>query len=377
MVGPVTTSTRVRAAVLTAPEQIGVQTFPLPPEHDEAALVRVEVCGLGGSDITQYYGKLRPETTVYPVVLGHVFAGVVEAIGASAARRWRVAPGDRVVVESFVPCWACRHCTSGQYSMCDGGDDLVRYGLVSADREPSLWGGFAEMVHVPRGALVHRVSEAAPLDALALINSLASGIRWGCELPAFRSGEVGVVLGPGQRGLAVALAMVRAGAEKVIISGRSSDAHKLAMATEWGVHVAVDVDHDDIVDVVRHETGGAMADVIVDCAAVATRPVTDAIKAVRKHGRIVLVGLKRGQPVPDLVTDEIVYKSITMIGALGADYVSFERALRLVERDGDMIAQANTHAFGLAHVDDAIHMLAGDVPGADAIGVSVEPARDD
>ena len=300
--------------MLTAAEAISVQTFPVPSVSEDDALVRVEVCGLGGSDITQYYGKLRPTTTVYPVVLGHVFAGVVEAIGPSAARRWGVGPGDRVVVESFVPCWACRHCTSGQYQMCDGGDDLVRYGLVSADRAPSLWGGFAELVYVPRGALVHRVSHAAPLDALALINTLASGIRWGCELPAFRSGEVGVVLGPGQRGLAVALAMVRAGAEKVIISGRSSDAHKLDVARQWGVHVTVDVDQDDVVEVVRHKTAGAMADVIVDCSAVATSPVTDAIKAVRKYGRIVLVGLNRGQPIPNLVTDEIVYKSITSSG---------------------------------------------------------------
>jgi hypothetical protein len=42
---------------------------------------------------------------------------------------------------------------------------------------------------------------------------------------------------------------------------------------------------------------------------------------------------------------------------------------------GDLIAQASTHAFGLHEVEQAIHTLAGDVPGADAIGVSVEPGR--
>ena len=145
--------------------------------------------------------------------------------------------------------------------------------------------------------------------------------------------------------------------------------------SDGGVDVVVDVDREDVVDVVRHVTGGAMADVVVDASAVATQPVTDAIKAVRKDGRIVLIGLKRGDPVPGLVTDELIYKAVTVIGAMAADYSSFERACRLIERDGGLIAQANTHAFGLDQVEQAIRTLAGDVPGADAIGVSVEPGR--
>ncbi|MGH3299139.1 MAG: hypothetical protein ACRDP7_45855, partial [Trebonia sp.] len=66
---------------------------------------------------------------------------------------------------------------------------------------------------------------------------------------------------------------------------------------------------------------------------------------------------------------------VTVIGAMAASYSSFERACRLIERDGDLIAQANTHAFALDEVEQAIQTLAGDVPGADAIGVSVEPGR--
>ncbi len=365
----------VRASVLTAAQTLHVETFPRPELTEDDAIVRVEVCGLGGSDVTQYLGQLRPSTTVYPVILGHVFVGVIESIGERAARRWRVAPGDRVVVEAIVPCWACRHCATGNYSLCDGGENLLRYGLISAEREPYLWGGFAEHVYVPRGALLHKVSRDVPLDALALVNSIASGLRWGVDLPGFRPGEVGLVLGPGQRGLATALAMVRAGAAKVIMTGLGSDAHKFEIAKQWGVDVVVNVDRQDVVDVVRHETGGDMADVVVDASAVATRPVTDAIKAVRKGGRIVLIGLKRGQPIPDLVADEIVYKAITMIGAMAADYPNFERACRLLERNGRLIARANTHVFGLEQVETAIHTLAGEVPGAAAIGVSIEPGR--
>ena len=70
--------------------RLGIQTFPVPRLGEDDALIRVEVCGLGGSDVTQYPGKLRPSSTVYPVILGHVFVGTVEAVGPRAARRWRV-----------------------------------------------------------------------------------------------------------------------------------------------------------------------------------------------------------------------------------------------------------------------------------------------
>ncbi len=103
MSGPV----GVRAAVLTAAQTLGIQTLSVPRTGDDDALIRIEVCGLGGSDVTQYLGKLRPSSTVYPVILGHVFVGLVESVGPRAANRWRVAPGDRVVAEAIVPCWAC------------------------------------------------------------------------------------------------------------------------------------------------------------------------------------------------------------------------------------------------------------------------------
>ena len=47
-----------------------------------------------------------------------------------------------------------------------------------------------------------------------------------------------------------------------------------------------------------------------------------------------LIGLKRGEPIPGLVTDELIYKGVTVIGAMAANYSSFERACRLIEPAG-------------------------------------------
>jgi hypothetical protein len=95
----------VRAAVLTAAETLEIQTFPLPALGDDDALVRVEVCGLGGSDITQYLGKLRRSSAIYPVIpRPRICRGrrVDRRSGfqtlASGARRARGSRGDRALL---------------------------------------------------------------------------------------------------------------------------------------------------------------------------------------------------------------------------------------------------------------------------------------
>jgi hypothetical protein len=103
--------------------------------------------------------------------------------------------------------------------------------------------------------------------------------------------------------------------------------------------------------------------------------VTDAIKAVRKDGRTVLIGLKRGEPIPGLVTDELIYKGVTVIGRDGRQLLQLRAGLpaHRARRGPD---RAGEHAYFRARPGRAGHpILAGEVPGADAIGVSVEPGR--
>ena len=93
------------ALVLTAPHHLEPRTAPLPEIGADDGLLRIEACGLCGTDHEQYTGAIPFNA---PFVPGHEAVGVIEAIGPAAAARWGVAAGDRVAVEVFLSCRSCR-----------------------------------------------------------------------------------------------------------------------------------------------------------------------------------------------------------------------------------------------------------------------------
>src|ERR1700674_3351700 len=94
-----------RAIVQTGPRQLELRELPIPEIDDDSALLRVEACGICGSDVEQYTGALPVPG---PLIAGHEPLGIIDTIGERAAQRWGVGPGDRVAVEVLIPCGHCR-----------------------------------------------------------------------------------------------------------------------------------------------------------------------------------------------------------------------------------------------------------------------------
>ena len=99
-----TAATHARALVLETPRHLVERAFELPEIGDDDGLLRVEACGLCGTDHEQYTGQLHPGR---PFVPGHETVGIVEELGAAAAERWGVQRGDRVAVQVFQSCREC------------------------------------------------------------------------------------------------------------------------------------------------------------------------------------------------------------------------------------------------------------------------------
>src|SRR6266576_3750197 len=105
-------SGHARALVLEAPRQLAARDLPLPSIGDHDALLRVEACGLCGTDHEQFTGELFPGFAFVP---GHESIGVIERVGDRAAARWGLDAGDRVAVEVFLSCRECDACRAGLY----------------------------------------------------------------------------------------------------------------------------------------------------------------------------------------------------------------------------------------------------------------------
>ena len=82
------------AMVQTAARTLEMRDLPIPDIEADSAILRIEACGICGSDYEQFEGVLK---TPMPVIPGHEPVGIIEAIGDKAARRWGVDVGDRLV----------------------------------------------------------------------------------------------------------------------------------------------------------------------------------------------------------------------------------------------------------------------------------------
>ncbi|WP_235999166.1 zinc-dependent alcohol dehydrogenase [Qaidamihabitans albus] len=359
----------VRAAVQTGPRALEIREFPRPRIGADDGLLRVEACGICGSDVEQYKGHLGDRFT-FPLIPGHEPLGIVEEVGENAARRWGVRPGDRVALEIMVPCHSCERCLSGQYLSC--GDRQASHGYTPVEREPGLWGGLAEYVYLHPNSILHKVRGDIPAELAVLFNPLGAGVRWACELGGTRLGDTVLILGCGQRGLTSLIAARAAGAGTVIVTGLERDRAKLDLARDFGADHTIVADAEDVVERVADLTGGAGADVVLELTPLAAEPVIDALRAVRHGGRVVLAGLKGDRTVP-MDTDLLVNKAITLVGAYGVDARAYGEAIRIIESGRFPLEKMHTRTFELAETARAIETLAGDVPGESAVHVAVRP----
>jgi len=365
-------SRKSRAVVQTGPRKLELRELPVPDVADDSAILRVEACGICGSDAEQYDGVLPIQ---YPVVPGHEPLGVIEAIGDAAARRWKVDVGDRVAVEVMIPCGHCRLCLSGRYQLCraeSGG--LSGYAYIPLSKPPGLWGAYADYMYLAPNSIVHKVDATIPAQRAVLFNPLGAGFRWAVEVPRTGPGDTVMILGPGQRGLASVIAARAAGADVIIVTGLTRDAPKLELARRLGADHVIDVEREDARRRVKEITNGEGADVVVEVSSYATEPVAESLHYVAAGGRIVLAGVKGFKQVPDFLSDLIVVKEAPVLGALGVTSRAYRSAIRLIESGSVDLDAMHTHDFALEDAELAIRTLKGEASGSASIHSCLLPS---
>lgn len=349
------------AMVQTAPRVLEPMDIPLPEIDDDSGLLRIEACGICGSDYEQFEGALRAPM---PAIPGHEPLGIVAAIGDRAAARWGVDVGDRIAVETMLACHCCDACLGGSYHLCR---TRRIYSYIPLSEAPGLWGSYAQYMYLDPNAVVHRVDPELPPEIAVMFNPLGAGFRWAVEMPQTGPGDSVLIMGPGQRGLASVLACREAGARQIIVTGLAADAEKLALAREFGAHETIDVENENTHKRVRELTDGRGTDVVLDVSSYAVQPVADAVDHVRMGGRIVLAGVKGFREIPGFISDKVVLKEVTIQGAIGVTRSGYAKAIALIESKRYPIERMHTHDFRLDQAELAIRTLAREIPDEESI----------
>ncbi len=296
----------MRALVYRGPGAIAVEERPTPEPGPGEALVRVQACGICGTDLRIASGAHRayPDGTVR--VPGHEIAGVIEAAGEGAG----VAAGDRVFVAPNVGCGRCDQCLAGRINLCRTPQALgiTRDGALATH----LLAG-ADLVS--QGNLLPLPNGADPA-AVAIAEPLACVLR-GQRPCRIAPGDRVLIIGAGPIGLLHLLAARTRGPEAIVVSEPSPA--RRGQAAERGADLAVAPD----------ELDGTFDVVIVAAPAGAAQAV--ALELAAPGGRVnFFAGLPRDGSRVELDTNLIHYKELLVTGTTACTTEDCREALELV-----------------------------------------------
>ncbi len=306
---------------------------PLPVRSDEVR-VRVAACGICGSELESV--KTRSPRRPPPLVMGHEFCGVIDEVGA-AVIDWQT--GARVVSNSLVPCGHCVRCTRGDTHLCA---ERQIFGM----HRP---GAFAEFVNVPARCLMPW-PENLPAEAAALAEPLANGVHvvnLTRHLPAANV----LVLGAGPIGLFCQQALQVLRGSRVWVADLSAE--RLAVAKKLGAFRVLDARADDAVKILRDETGGEGADLVVDAAGSGlTKKIS--LEALRPGGAAVWIGLHENTVTLDSYGITLPEKQV--LGTYAAKISELREALDLMA-SGRVDAHTWVQRFPLADGVEAFQRM--------------------
>jgi threonine dehydrogenase-like Zn-dependent dehydrogenase len=331
----------MRRAVWTAEglEVVEREPGPLAPGW---VRLRVEACGICGSDLHFWHGHLRRPLGTSP---GHELAGtVVDGPAGLADVRYAVSPN--------LACGACEFCRSARSNLCNEGGPGLGLGRD---------GGLAELVDAPLANLAP-VPDGVDGVTASLTEPLAVTVR-GVGLAGVGPDSTVLVLGAGTIGLCAAL-VARDRASTVAIAARHP--HQRAAAEAIGVTVLAE---DEAVAWGKEHR----PDVVIESVGGVADTLGDAIRVVRRGGRIVLLGTFSERKAVDL--QRLMMKEVALLGSFcyggGDREPEFATAARLTGRWREELAALTTHRFGLDEVATAFG-TAGD-KASGAIKVTLVP----
>ena len=318
----------MRAALVKGAKRIVVEEVPDPVMADNEVIVRVQYCGICGSDLHIYEPGAE-------IGAGHEYSGDIVAVG-SQVRGWEV--GDRVAVEPRIACGGCSWCRAGKIELCD------EYYTALLQYE----GAFATYAKTSFTQL-HKLPDNISYEQAALIEPTACALH-AVNMSKMQKGDTVAVLGLGPIGQLVARVSKVLGAKAVYASEVSQSRIDLARDA---VDEVINAKEINPVERILQLTDGKGADVVIECAGNVSTS-RQSIEVARKGGTIIVVGICYDWV--EIPFSTIMLKELTIKGSICFSIGEYASALDLVKKNEIDVKPLITNTIPLDNIAEAFEM---------------------
>ena len=370
---------KCRACIMVKPGEVVMEEFEIPEIPEDCALLKVEACGICGTDKHIYLGRLP--TAPFPFITGHEFIGTIVKLGSKANDNMTVfggplKEGDRVAIApSSTPCGHCYYCIHMPHrpALCT---TRTVYGFASVTKAPGIWGGYSEYIYLHPKTYVFKLPEDMSMKRAVLIEPAATALR--AVERAYSPGEpfmghgygIGrsaMVLGAGPIGLMTVVSLRYSGAGLIIIQDLFNS--RLDMAKRMGADILIDgnLPLEERLKQVREATDGVGPDVVVETAGV---PVAfrESLDFVRRGGKLIEVGhYVIGSGKIDIQPFYICNKDLDIHGSWAYPSLIFRDVISMLERTSLPVEEVVTHALPLEELAKGLELTGSEGVGKVAI----------
>jgi len=297
----------MKAAVIFQPGDVQIMDRVIPIPEPEEVLIQIKACGVCGTDHSLFTGGFPAR---YPVIIGHEFSGVVEAVGEKVET---IKPGDRVTVDPNRVCHYCEYCRMGKEHLCE---NRLSMGV-------DIDGANAEYCTM-QATNVHKIPDSLTFEEAAFTEPLACAIR-GIEMAKIHHGDTVLILGGGGMGNLLLQLAVRAGAAEVLVSEPIARRRELAM--DNGASQVIDPTTQDVgAELQKRQRIGA--NVVIEAAGNLDLQ-TSTLKYVCKGGVVVWFGCSPSDGQVNVNSYDVNDREITICGSFNNPFAS-NRAVNLL-----------------------------------------------
>ena len=349
---------KAKVSVLTGTKKIEVIEKEIPEINDDEVLVKVEGCGICGTDVHEYKGD---PFGYIPIELGHEGTGIIVKLGKNVKTDYTGKPlkvGDKIVT-GLKPCGVCDTCKNHPeiIHLCDNGEI---FGLMPG-MDHLFNGWFGEYMKINKGGVIFNVSDM-DRDLRILIEPAAvivHAVEQAKQIFDFKFNSYVLVQGCGPIGLLL-LNFVRCLGVRNIIAVDMDD-RRLEMAKKLGAKETVNpskfANFEDAVAKVKELTEGKGAECAFQCTG-SPKAAASVWKYVRRGGSLVELGffVNAGDAVINPHLD-ICNKEIKVIGSWtyqAKDWVQSFDFLKESQERGFPVTDLITHKFPLDQINEAM-----------------------